>query len=140
VQANAANANISGPIIGMSRSVGVFTIDREFAYRPFDPACPGYGGEINAIIPNRGPGVGGNTVTVIGTGLGNGTDITSADFGKDAATILSQNRTQVVIRPSPAQDGPANVVIESYCGGFTLSGKNYTFDLSMFARGCAFVY
>jgi len=47
-------------------------------------------GAVNSVSPSSGVVGGNNVVTVLGSGLGSGADITSVKFAMQPATIVSQ--------------------------------------------------
>jgi hypothetical protein len=58
-----------------------------------------------ALSTNIGPSAGGNTFTIFGENLGNGSDITNVSLCGIKADVLSQNATQVVVRAGSGGEG-----------------------------------
>jgi len=136
ITAGPSSQNITGTARGISSFYGVFSRAAAFRYQTYDPTCPGSGAEIYYVTPSSGPGSGGNTVTVVGNNLGNGTDVTSVSFQNIAATILSQNRTVVVVRVNPLYNGVTSVITDSICGGTAILTSAYTYILGMTRVSC----
>eukprot|EP00698_Gefionella_okellyi_P024708 TRINITY_DN8795_c0_g1_i2.p1 TRINITY_DN8795_c0_g1~~TRINITY_DN8795_c0_g1_i2.p1 ORF type:complete len:2079 (-),score=494.13 TRINITY_DN8795_c0_g1_i2:11-6247(-) len=68
---------------------------------------------ISTVIPADGPAVDDFTVTITGTNLGNGTDITSVFIGATQAIILTQSDTQVVVVKKSHAPGLVTVSVNS---------------------------
>jgi len=98
------------------------------------PAMYTYGPEpvINAIIPDNGPLAGGNTVTLLGAALGNGSDIYQVTIGNMTARILSQTNSNITIMAPPgANDTMYNATVYSLSEG-RVSVFGYTYNPRMF--------
>lgn len=54
-------------------------------------------GNITQVVPAVGPAMGTNPVTITGTGLGSGADITAVTLHGVPATIVNQTDAQVVV-------------------------------------------
>lgn len=87
---------------------------------------------VNTVAPATGPLVGNNLVTLTGTNLGNGLDITSVRLANIEAVLVSQSATEVVVRAAAA---PAAVVgtvrIASTSFGVTEKTLAYTYNPGM---------
>eukprot|EP00741_Cyanophora_paradoxa_P005354 tig00000880_g5192.t1 len=67
-------------------------------------------GVIMSVSPNLGPVEGGNQITIAGSHLGDGDDITAVTFNGVGAKILLQSATKIVVEV-PAADGPGTTDI-----------------------------
>ena len=86
-------------------------------------------GDITSVSPDNGPLTGGNTVTIIGIGLGSGSDITAVSIKDVAAAIVSQSATQVVVTAGDGTGhaGIGDVVVTSTSSGVTTEADAYTY-------------
>jgi len=85
-------------------------------------------GTITGVVPAEGPFAGGDTVTIYGTGLGNGTDITNATLCSAAAGIVSQTSTNVVVWAGAAIScRTGSVAVMSGSLGLTLKTNAYRY-------------
>jgi hypothetical protein len=80
-------------------------------------------GAITDWTPSFASAAGAWPITIFGTDLGSGTDITSAMFANTSATIISQSATSVVLNTPPLAVQPATaVVLNSTSAGPTTGG------------------
>lgn len=82
------------------------------------------------VVPDFGVRNGGYQVTIIGSNLGDGTDITNVTLcGVSAASIDSQSSTQVIITAGAAsQNATGDVVVFSTSYGESLLEDAFTYD------------
>ena len=85
-------------------------------------------GTIGTISPSSGPLLGGFTVTILGTNIGNGNDIVEVMLAGVRATIVSQTATEVVVTAGRA-DVPlrGNVVVRSTSRGATSAVNSFSY-------------
>jgi hypothetical protein len=82
------------------------------------------------VTPSSGPFAGGNYVTVIGTSLGDGTDIASALLIGLSAPIVEQTTTRVVLlAPATSVAGLGAVTLSSRLYGTTTLAGAYRYNL-----------
>ncbi|MCP4150580.1 MAG: hypothetical protein GY757_22730, partial [bacterium] len=74
-------------------------------------------GTIITVIPASGPTIGGTTVTIKGTSLGDGTDITAVTINGAPAAITNQSETRVVVTSGVATAGRGDVIVTSTSRG-----------------------
>lgn len=79
----------AGPVVVTSTSRGVATSAAVYTYAPT--------GVISSLVPDAGSLQGQTVVTVLGSELGSGTDVTSVTFGGVPATIQSQTANDLVV-------------------------------------------
>lgn len=82
------------------------------------------------VLPPNGLASGGDVITIIGTGLGNGTDITNVTLcGVQVAEILGQTRRAVRVRAgvSPVATN-GDVVVHSTSQGMTVASNAFTYQ------------
>jgi len=86
-------------------------------------------GELTDVTPASGLKAGGYTVTLRGTALGNGTDVTNITLGAiSAQSIVSQSATQVVIvAGTAATAGVGNVRVFSSSQGIAEQPDGFTY-------------
>jgi N-acetylneuraminic acid mutarotase len=77
---------------------------------------------------NHGPASGGNTLTIAGIGLGNGSDITSVTICGIAALIQSQTANSVTVVVVGGGTGTGDVQVCSASAGVTTFASAYTYD------------
>ena len=95
----------------------------------YDPSCPGMGGVITGVTPNNGPYYGGNAITIRGTNLGKGNDISSVKIRNMIAPVLDQNTTYAVVTvPNLGYSGLGDIVIRSRCYGTTIKRNGYLYN------------
>ncbi|MDF7801301.1 IPT/TIG domain-containing protein [Pontiellaceae bacterium B1224] len=83
---------------------------------------------IAGVSPDSGPAAGGTVVTISGTNLGNGTDITNVTLrGVAAASIDSQSSTQVVATTASGTAGTGDVVVTSISRGTTTKRNAFSY-------------
>jgi hypothetical protein len=91
-----------------------------------DPDCPLTGGDLTAIIPDNGPKVGNNVITISGSFFSNGSDVYQVVVGGRMATLLSQSSTTVVARlPANLASGSQDVAVLSTCFGASIQADGY---------------
>eukprot|EP00698_Gefionella_okellyi_P015557 TRINITY_DN4392_c0_g3_i2.p1 TRINITY_DN4392_c0_g3~~TRINITY_DN4392_c0_g3_i2.p1 ORF type:complete len:4249 (-),score=1037.24 TRINITY_DN4392_c0_g3_i2:134-12388(-) len=111
-----------GDVIVTSTSFGVSSLASAFTYETVN---------VTSVVPAVGPGHGGNTVTISGTVLGTGTDITSVTFNGVSAVILTQSITTVTVTLGNAVAanalGLGDVVVQSthYLTGMLSNAYRY---------------
>ncbi|MEI7901995.1 MAG: leucine-rich repeat protein, partial [bacterium] len=80
-----------------------------------------------AMSVSNGPSAGGNMITITGTGLGNGSDITNVLVGGVTAAITGQGANWVtIIVPATGSAGVKDIVIQSAAVGDTTLAAAYT--------------
>jgi hypothetical protein len=138
-------SNFTGYVSGYSnRTVGVVTTYRVsglnagtiYYYRvreQQDGLTSGNSATVSTITESaassstNGPSVGGNIITITGTGLGNGADITNVTVCGVSATIQSQTADSVTIMLGSGGFGTGNIVISSASVGATTLPNAYTY-------------
>ncbi|MBN8459804.1 MAG: IPT/TIG domain-containing protein, partial [Verrucomicrobia bacterium] len=80
------------------------------------------------VSPQAGSRLGGYQVTISGTGLGNGSDITSVTLCGVPASIVSQSSTQVVVTAGAGTPGTGDVVVTSTSCGVTTKTAGFTYQ------------
>lgn len=85
-------------------------------------------GSVTSLTPNNGPVAGTNIVTISGTNLGSGTDITAVLFGNTAAEVRTQTNNNAVVTVPPGAAGPATVTIRSTSRGEAVLSNAYTYN------------
>ena len=111
----------TGDIIISSPSAGKTVSSLQYTANP-----PGV---ITSINPATGPYAGGNLITITGTGLGNGSDITSVLLGGVQASIASQTASTVVVKvPFIGNDTTVNITVISVSTGTTRASDTYTIN------------
>eukprot|EP00698_Gefionella_okellyi_P005120 TRINITY_DN146_c0_g2_i1.p1 TRINITY_DN146_c0_g2~~TRINITY_DN146_c0_g2_i1.p1 ORF type:complete len:3536 (-),score=1053.92 TRINITY_DN146_c0_g2_i1:83-9331(-) len=86
---------------------------------------------VQSVTPTNGPLSGNNMVTVSGSSLGNGTDITSVTFGGISQPITSQTATSVVVTAAAvATAGSVAVMVKSENFGSSSGSVNYVFNVA----------
>lgn len=85
-------------------------------------------GQLSGIVPPAGPVSGGTMVTILGTKLGDGTDVTNVTLCRVAATIVTQTPWAVVVvaGPAPASTN-GSVVVSSSSSGSIIRTNGYTY-------------
>jgi hypothetical protein len=87
----------------------------EFTYAP----------TVTGLSPSSGPGAGGTSVTITGTGF---TGATAVDFGTTAATSFTVNSATSITAMSPAGTGTVNVTVTTPSGtSATSSADQFTY-------------
>lgn len=85
--------------------------------------------ESGGVVPASGPWQGGYGVTISGSNLGSGTDITNVMLGGVRATIVSQSATQVVVTARRATvSGPVEVRVYSRSQGVTARAGGFEYE------------
>lgn len=78
------------------------------------------------MVPDNGPLAGGNLVTLTGSNLGDGGDITLVSWGGDSnAAIQTQSTSQVVVQ-APALSTNGNVTVTVQSTSFGTATATYT--------------
>lgn len=77
---------------------------------------------------NNGPAVGGNTLTITGAGLGNGSDITNVTICGVAAVIQSQTANSVTVVVATGASGTGDIKVYSASLGVTTFANGYTYN------------
>eukprot|EP00741_Cyanophora_paradoxa_P015898 tig00020909_g15349.t1 len=86
---------------------------------------------ITSVSPASGPWYGGRNVTISGSNLGNGADVTSVTIGSISCTIVSQSSSSVICTTgSTGSSGAA--------GAFNVTIVSSTFGVSTLASGYAY--
>lgn len=144
VQTTAAAAPKTGAVVVTSPTIGACLPTTTYTYNPgtgrflfvvIDERKLTQGGHwwmcvvgvLASIVPPEGPAAGGNTVTLTGTGLGSGTDITAVTFNGVVARIVSQTATVVVVSPAATVAGVTTVNIASVSRGVAQTPANLTY-------------
>ncbi len=81
------------------------------------------GPAITHVLPPRGPMAGGNTITIVGSGLDNAT----VSFGGAAASVVSRATSMMVVRVPAHAAGEVDVVV-SADGLSSTAARAYTFE------------
>jgi len=83
---------------------------------------------ISSVSPSMGLLLGGTTVTILGTNLGNGTDVTNVTLCGVPAMVVTQNISAVVVQSGPAMV-PTNgdVVVRSAGYGNIIRTNGFTY-------------
>jgi N-acetylneuraminic acid mutarotase len=82
-----------------------------------------------ARAANSGPASGGNTLTINGTALGNGSDITNVTICKVVAAIQSQTANSVTVVTGRAEDGgTGDIMVYSASLGVMTFTNGYTYN------------
>jgi N-acetylneuraminic acid mutarotase len=115
-----ANSSGSKDVVIQSASAGSTTLPGAYSYNP--------AGSISGVAPASGAGAGGYPVTITGSNLGNGGDITHVTLcGVNAASISSQSATQVVIVAGADGLGLGDVRVYSVSRGLTALANAFTY-------------
>jgi N-acetylneuraminic acid mutarotase len=77
---------------------------------------------------SNGPASGGNTLTIAGTGLGNGSDITNVTICGVAAVIQSQAANSVTVVLGTGGSGTGDILVYSASRGVTTFVNSYTYN------------
>ena len=116
--------SVTGPVVVSSTRYGNYSSAP--SNYTFNPA-----GGISEVSPASGPYYGGNSITIKGTDLGNGTDITNVTIGTVSVTsFTSQYATQVVFNAAAGagQSGALKVTVYSETFGATVASNAYTYN------------
>lgn len=86
-------------------------------------------GTLTAVVPSQDTTLGGATVTLTGSNLGSGSDITAVSLrGQPVASIVRQSATHVVVVAAPsAVKGPGTVEVLSTTFGRTNLSNAFTY-------------
>jgi hypothetical protein len=87
-------------VVNSAGTSAITPADR-FTYYSSSPAVTG-------VSPNEGPAVGGNTVTITGTGL---SGATAVKFGSNASVITSNTATQIVVTAPDGDPGVLDITV-----------------------------
>lgn len=79
-------------------------------------------------LASSGPASGGNTLTINGTALGNGSDITNVTLCGVPATIQNQTANSVTVVAGPGGSGVGNILVYSASVGVTTFVNAYTYN------------
>ncbi|NCC52428.1 MAG: hypothetical protein EOM20_14585, partial [Spartobacteria bacterium] len=121
VRASYATVTGTGDVVVTSISKGTKRLRNAYTYNP--------PGTIFSVEPHHGPYNGGNTVTITGEALGNGTDVTNVLLCNVPAVIVDQSPTQVIVTAGPcALPGSGVVYIDSVSRGRTGRDAAYSYD------------
>jgi N-acetylneuraminic acid mutarotase len=85
---------------------------------------------IGGETARSGPESGGNTLTITGMGLGNGSDITNVTICGIAAVIVSQTANSVTVVLGVGESGIGNILIYSASAGVTTFRNVYAYNPS----------
>ena len=107
IRTNNAAGNEHNDTVVVLTNKGGYTQYIGFHYRP-QPI-------VSQVEPSTGKAIGGTNVTISGSSLGNGTDITTVSLNNVLATILFQNSTTIVVRASDGTTaiGQGNIIVNS---------------------------
>ena len=86
------------------------------------------------LTPNNGPTAGTNIVTITGSNLGSGSDITVVQFGNTASEVRTQTANSVTVTVPPGPAGAATVAVRSTTRGETLLTNAYTYNAGMISE------
>jgi len=92
------------------------------------PYAFGVHGSGLALSTNHAPFSGGMTVTLVGAGLGNGSDITNVTVCGVKASIVSQSATQLVFAVGYGGTGTGDILIQSASAGDTIVRNGFTYN------------
>lgn len=121
VTAGRADAAVRDNVVVRSTTRGASTASNSFSYIQ--------SGAITSVTPRTGPFTGGNQVTIAGTTLGNGNDITSVQLAGVTAAIVSQTANAVVVTAARAQQsGAGSVTVTSTSYGVSSLSDAYTYN------------
>ncbi len=101
-------------------TAGGLSVSRIAMWTPTVATNPG-------VAPQAGSYTGGYEVVIQGYNLGNGTDITNVTLCGVAASIQSQDATQVVVRAGAAAPGVGDVSVFSTSQGETVKSNGFTY-------------
>eukprot|EP00698_Gefionella_okellyi_P010305 TRINITY_DN2665_c0_g3_i2.p1 TRINITY_DN2665_c0_g3~~TRINITY_DN2665_c0_g3_i2.p1 ORF type:complete len:3735 (+),score=895.51 TRINITY_DN2665_c0_g3_i2:675-11207(+) len=95
------------------------------------PNCFSYAqfGDITGLIPNNGPALGGNRVTILG-GLGTGDDINRVTMNGEEVQIVSQSSGDVVVVMNVGAVGFVDVSVRSVVAGTFTKANAYFYNLA----------
>jgi hypothetical protein len=102
---------------------GASTLRQAFTY--FDPQSGTL--RLLGLGPTHGPPEGGNTVTLVGGGLGG---VSGVSFGGASATILARTSNTLTVRVPP---GPAHTTVDVALSSGTVLAAAYTYNLALSA-------
>lgn len=85
-------------------------------------------GIITAVTPATGPVAGTNTLTISGSNLGSGSDITAVLLGNTAATVSAQTVSDVTVVAPAGTAGPVSVTVRSASRGTATLQNAYTYN------------
>ena len=92
------------------------------------PPNAGFGRHSSGVSPSSGPTLGGTTVTITGTNLCNGSDITNVTLcGVAVTSIDSQSSTQIVVTAASGTAGTGDVVVYSTSYGTITKTNAFTY-------------
>jgi len=70
-------------------------------------------------------------VTISGSNLGSGSDITTVNIVGDIATIQQQTRTSVVVLCHAHNAGAGDIIVKSISFGRTTANSAFTYNIGM---------
>lgn len=109
------------PIVVSSPLRGTSTFEHAYTFN-----APG---SIQQTTPNNGPASGHTVVTLAGTNLGDGNDISAVTFDGMPATIVNQSATEVVVStPAYTGAGAATVMVKVQSLHFGVTTSSYTYN------------
>lgn len=83
---------------------------------------------IDAVSPSFGVFLGGYPVTITGTDLGNGWDVTNVTLNGQSAVIVSQSSTKLVVTAAATAAGTGDVVVQSASYGSVTLVDGFTYE------------
>eukprot|EP00698_Gefionella_okellyi_P007192 TRINITY_DN1746_c0_g3_i1.p1 TRINITY_DN1746_c0_g3~~TRINITY_DN1746_c0_g3_i1.p1 ORF type:complete len:3456 (-),score=1009.01 TRINITY_DN1746_c0_g3_i1:120-9059(-) len=120
VQLASIGAATTGDVVVLSTSHGYSTKLSAYTYNP--------AGTIASTVPVTGPLAGGNAVTITGSNLGNGTDISQVRLAGVLATIVAQTASTVTVTAVVTGSSTSAAVTVISRGYGTTIGSSYTYN------------
>ena len=84
-------------------------------------------GAVTGVVPATAPVAGDTLVTISGTNLGSGSDITAVTLANVQADIVSQTASQVVVRTRSASELSGNIVVRSLSMGIITLQNSFSY-------------
>ena len=125
-----ANAAGTGDVVLTTAARGSVTLAAAFTYNA--------GGVIGSVIPNGAPSTGGALITIVGSRLGSGTDITAVRLVGSNATIVSQTANSVIVTAG-AGSGLGDVEVLSTSNGLSRLQSGFIYNPRTCTHECFFL-
>ena len=123
VVAASSGSSVTGAVVVVSTQHGTISNANAYIYNP--------AGLVTSVSTNNGPLAGGTVVTVYGSNLGNGVDITNVTVKGVAAVLKNQLSTMVQFTTADgttAGAGLGAIVIQSISRGETVTNNTFTYN------------